>query len=357
MQKFLQLFLCLFLFALMACNVPPESPSSILNPNHETTNIQPPVEGPAIEIPPAEDPPTDEFRDPAEWPFSSVSPWNMPIGNGANYQQTSDACTRSLISESAGASINSEEWSHPVYHASYQDPLVPLFLNGVEQIRINIPADAKSSLPFDADSHLHIIDPTGNYVVEMYRALPREGGGWNVDYYVQLDLRGPGILEGGARAYGGSAIGGLIRKGELDQGIRHALAIAQPWTHLWPGGIVWPASKDDGNIQSKYSGNYPMGQLAAIPSNINLEELNPPLSAEGLAIGRAMQDFGVYNVDSAGASVAYAEPAAAGELGRARNDMPRLWALLRCVTNNSPANVGGGGDLRRAPLAPPFFEN
>ncbi|MBI2520926.1 MAG: hypothetical protein HYV97_10930 [Bdellovibrio sp.] len=357
MKKYVQLSLLMCMFSLMGCQGKFEIPGpDTTSPTYETTYL-PPVENPPVDNipsdnPPDEYPPADDLRDPALWPFSSDSPWNMPIGNGALYEQTGAPCTNSLVFESFGASINSEEWSHPVYHASVNDPLVPIYLNGVERLRINIPSNAESSLPYNGDGHLHIIDPSGNYVVEMYRAFPRSGGGWNVDYYVRLDLHGPGILTGGARAYGGSAIGGLIRKGELSNGIRHALAIAQPWTHLWPGGPVWPANKDDGNISSKYSGNYPMGQLAAIPPNINLEELNPPLSPEGLAIGRAMQDFGVYNVDSAGVSVVYAEPAAAGELGRAHYDMPRLWALLRCVSNNSPTNVGGGGNIRRAPLAP-----
>ncbi|HAZ11430.1 MAG: hypothetical protein A2X86_10630 [Bdellovibrionales bacterium GWA2_49_15] len=351
MQKSFQLFLFVSLFSLISCQATYEIPGTgASNPSYETIFL-PPV----ATIPPVEYPPVDEFRDPALWPFSSDSPWNTPIGNGAIYQQATDPCTQSLTFESSGAGINSEEWSHPVYQASINDPLTPLYLNGVERIRINIPAMAKSALPYNTDSHLHIIDPTGNYVVEMYRALPRASGGWDVDYYVKLDLRSSGILAGGARAYGGSAIAGLIRKGELGTGIRHALAIAQPWTHLWPGGPVWPANKDDGDIKNKYTGNYPMGQLAAIPPNINLEELTPPLSPEGLALGRAMQDFGVYNVDAAGASVVYAEPAAADELGHARNDIPRLWALLRCVTNNSPTSVGGGGTIRRAPPAPDFI--
>ncbi len=291
------------------------------------------------------------YRDPAKWPFASTSPWNMPIGNGAIYQQASDPCTRSLISESNTAWINSEEWSHPIYRASSSDPLVPIVINGVEQIRINIPSNAQAALPTDSDAHLHIIDPTGRYVVEMYRAFPRPTGGWDVDYYVRLDLTSAGILQGGARAYGGSAIAGLIRAGELTQGIRHALAIAQPYTHLSPAGPVWPANKTDG-ADASYSGNYPMGQLAAIPPNINLATLNPPLSPQGLALGRAMQDYGVYNVDSSSTSVAYAEPTAANEVDKARYDLPRLWALLRCITNNSPTSVGGGGAIRRAPLAP-----
>ncbi|MEK6626940.1 MAG: hypothetical protein AABY86_18390 [Bdellovibrionota bacterium] len=299
-------------------------------------------------------PPISSYRDPAKWPFASDSPWNTPIGNDASYEQANAPCTSSLISDSEGAWINSEEWSHPIYHATVHDPIVAIYRDGVEKIRINIPASAKAALPNESDAHMHIIDPTGQFVVEMWHAFPRPAGGWNVEYYVRTDLYGPGVLAGGARAYGGSALGGLIRIGELVRGIRHALAIAQPYSHLWPDGPVWPANKMDEDGKSNYSGHYPMGQLAAIAPGINLAALNPPLSPQGLAIGRAMQDFGVYNVDASGASAIYVEPAASHELGEARNDLPRLWALMRCVTNNSPTRIGGAGTIRRAPLAPPL---
>ncbi|MEK6624007.1 MAG: hypothetical protein AABY86_03505 [Bdellovibrionota bacterium] len=316
--------------------------------------------------------PAEAYRNPVDWPFSVESPWNTPIGNGAIYQEVSDLCTRSLISEASKAWINSAEWSHPIYHASNNDPIVPIVRvesakyvgftqadvdkEGVEQIRIHIPVHVKPAMPLDTqtlatDAHLHIIDPTGRWLDEMWRAFPRKSGGWNVGHYNRTDLYGPGVLAGGVRAYGGSAIGGLIRSGELAKGIPHALAIAQPSSHLWPGGPVWPANVMDDGAEKNYKGHYPMGQLAAIPPNINLLHLNPPLSPQGLAIGRAMQDYGVYNVDSGG-SVVYAEATVEKELGQAREDVPRLWALLRCVKNNSPASVGGGGSVRRAPLAP-----
>ena len=138
---------------------------------------------------------------------------------------------------------------------------------GVEQIRIHIPVHVKPAMPLDTqtlptDAHLHIIDPTGRWLDEMWRAFPRKGGGWNVGHYNRTDLYGPGVLTGGVRAYGGSAIGGLIRSGELAKGIPHALASTQPSSHLWRGGLADDVM-DDG--ARKVKGDYPMGQLAAIP--------------------------------------------------------------------------------------------
>jgi hypothetical protein len=127
-------------------------------------------------------------------------------------------------------------------------------------------------------------------------------------------------------------------------------------------GWVWPATTEDGGAigNNSYSGNVPMGTLAAIPGTIDLTQLNPPLSPQGLVIGKALQDYGAYLVDSAGAEptdddlVLYVETSAASELApQAIEDLKRLRTLLRCVTNNGPNNVGGGG-TPRAPLAPPL---
>lgn len=355
----------IFLLLVLGACVPQDKGNAIKKKDSNTT-VKNSTPGPGSGT-------SGSYRDPTRWPFSVESPWNTPLSSGAQYEGPTDPCTSSLISEVGTAWINSEEWSHPIYRASNSDPVVPIIKvdsakyvgftqadvdrEGVEQIRIHIPVNVQPALPIDSqalptDGHLHIIDPTGRWLDEMWRAFPRPEGGWIVGHYNRTDLYGPGVLLGGVRAYGGSAIGGLIRQGEVANGIHHALAIAQPNTHLWPGGPVWPANViDDGGSQN-YQGNYPMGQLSAIPPNINLLALDPPLNPQALAIGRAMQDYGVYNVDSAGGSILYAEPAAANELGDARDDIPRLWALLRCVKNNGPNSVGGGGPLRRAPLAP-----
>lgn len=317
---------------------------------HEEETIAGPRPVEEIEAPATPTLPTT--RNPASWPFASDSPWNMPLGSGAIYEDESDACSNSLITGSDDAWINSEQWSHPVYQAKTTDPLVGLYKNGRLHMQIRMPSHAESALPFNTDSHLHIIDPGARYVVEMWRALPRNDGNWDVEFANKIDLYGSGVDRNveGARAYGGSAIGGLIRKGEILNGIRHALAMAQDWNYQSPEKIVWPAWKDDGP-HANYSGHVPMGQLSAIPAHIDLEALDPPLSPQALVLGKAMQDYGVYNVDSAGRKVLYAEPAAASELGEARYELPRLWAMLRCIKNNGPNSVGGGG-VPRVPLAP-----
>jgi len=358
--RWIQMFLCLLMLLLVSCQV--KDGSLIIDSNVDEVSTNTPgtdTQNGVDEVLPESPESNSEiiaYRDASIWPFSADSPWNMPIGNEAEYEDANEACTNSLTYEAHLAAINSSEWSHPVYKASISDPVVGIYNNGSLQMRINVPANAKAALPMGGgtDAHLHIIDPSGRYVVEMWRAFPGQAGDWNVEFAIRLDLHGSGVMQGGARAYAGSAIGGLIRKGELKVGIPHALAIAQPYAHLWPGGAIWPALRTDENSSYNYTGEFPMGQLAAIPSQIDLESLRPPLSPQGLAIGKAMQNYGVYNVDAAGRSVLYAEPAAANELGDVYKDIPRLWALLSCIKNNFRDSLGGGGSTRRAPLAPAF---
>jgi hypothetical protein len=299
-------------------------------------------------------------RDATLWPFTSNSPWNMPLGSGAQFEVSTALCTNDVAGTGMSAYINASSFSHPVFRANSSDPLVGIFQRktGQQLATIRSPAGATPSRPLPSsgwwDGHLHIIDSPGRYVHEMWRAERRNDGGWNVDYYVRNDLYGAGIANGGTRAYGGSAIGGLIRSGELTNGIPHPVAFALPqWRQR--RGWVWPATTEDGGGNNSYSGNVPMGTLVAIPGNIDLTQFSPPLSPQGLVIAQALQDYGAYDVDSSGGDfILYVETNAAGELNaQAIEDLKRLRPLLRCVTNNRSDNIGGGG-TPRAPLAPPL---
>jgi hypothetical protein len=288
-------------------------------------------------------------RDPATWPFSPDSPWNTPLSAKAAFAADTDPCTVDVRDPSIITWINAADWSHPIYLAAESDPVVPIYRQGKLKLKLHVPAAARPALPHtpDGDRHLHIIDPTRHYVDELWKARPYRGG-WQAEGYTRNDLYGRGVGAGGERAYGGSAIGGQIRAGELQQGIRHALAFAQP-RHKQRPGFVWPATAQDGPGGPRYTGHVPIGQLVAIPPGVDLKGLG--LSPEALAIAHALQDYGAYNVDSAADFSLNAEPGLEPELVRAREDLPKLRALLGCVSQN-PAP--GGDGMRRAPLAPPL---
>jgi len=297
--------------------------------------------------------PCSGTRDPAAWPFASDSPWNMPIGSGATYADIDSPA----LDPQGGAGINCTSWSLPVYVASATDPLRTIYQGGDVCAQFRVP-DAATPDP-QSDGHLLVIDDTRTWVAEMWQGVRLAGGDLTASACVQNDIRGPGVYDSwhGVRAYGGSALAGLVRVGEVAAGIPHALAAATSRAAMNrnPSPFVWPASSADNGWETTYgtSGNVHMGTLLAIPPEVDVGARG--LSAAGLAFGRALQDYGAYIVDAADANLAfYAEPAADGELpGGLGGELGDLLALVKVVTNNSATSVGGGGTPRRC-LAPPF---
>lgn len=289
-------------------------------------------------------------RDPVEWPFASTSPWNTPLGSGAVIDPADSPCSRTLTDEKLAADINAAQWSHPIFVAAPADPEVKVIVSGEVVARLRVPKHAAPALPKseDSDAHLHIIDPEHRYVHELWHASRKKPDVIVAEGYSKNDLHGSGVGEGGERAYGGSAIGGLIRRRELSMGIRHALALALPRSHL-KLGPVWPATKQDDGAETTYRGAVPMGQLVTLAPKTNLSQLG--LSPEGRAVAAALRDYGAYVVDASSDLTLYAEPSAEPDLVMLRQDLPKLRALLRCVQNASKEAIGGPG-TRLAPLAP-----
>jgi hypothetical protein len=272
----------------------------------------------------------------------------MPIGSGAQYERPSDARTANLLDTRFGPAVNAAWYSHPIYQARSTDPTATVTANGSTS-RYQMPAGSTAAQ--GSDKHLHVIQPDGRTLYESW-LTNGSGTNWTSGYLVRTDLQGPGMGQGGVRAYGGSAIGGLIRNWELNGGgIRHALAIGAP-DGILRRGQVWPATVEDGNSNTYY-GQVPMGSLAAIPPSVDIASLG--LSPQGRMIAQALQDYGAYLVDRAGTVALFAEPSLEGSpaLNALRADWAKIRAQLRVVTNNGPSSVGGGG-TPRAPLAPPF---
>jgi hypothetical protein len=308
-------------------------------------------EQPAPIVPATSAPPT-LTRDPFEWPFDANSPWNTPIGTAAKFRPTNSADTLSLLDTRIQTWVNSDEFSHPIVRSSPSDPLVRVRYEnggkapvGAGEVELNIPSRAEPAV--GADAHLHVVAPDGATAHEFY-FFERTPTGATASYYVISDLKGPGIGEGGTRAYGGSAIGGLIRSWEIKEGrIGHALAVALVGEQL-KQGPVWPATEEDRSAPSTYTGTIPIGSLIAIPSNVDVGAM--PLSREGMILARALQEYGAYVVDQAFALTLYAEPdVPANEMDALRKDFQRIRRDLRIVSNNGPETVGGGGE----PIAPP----
>jgi hypothetical protein len=318
-----------------------------------------PQQDPAEEQPAAPDVSQDATRDAAHWPFASDSPWNTALGSEANYATIMSP----KFSPTKGANFNVSSWSIPVYTALPTDPWRSFFdADAPTKIIAMLRTPTNAAPDTQADGTLAVID--GAQAVEMWQARKLSNGNWTASAAVLTDLTGRGFYDSyhGIRAGGMSALGGLIRRDELlALNIPHALAIAvQPLAlnRNAPGGKawVWPASWADGttNPGGSYStgGNLHMGSLLAIPPSVRLDTLG--LSPQGLAIARALQDYGAYISETGGGNVIYyAEPASADIVTTDGGELGKLTPYLKVITHHTAVDIGGGG-VRRANPAPPF---
>lgn len=306
-------------------------------------------------------------RDLARWPFDECSPWNHPAGSGAVYQAISSPALWTIAGDArTTAAVNSASWSHPVYMEEVRTGVADTLSGNDEQGRavsypLMIPAGATPAVGTDA--HLHLIDLGRQHVYETYQAR-RVGSSIVALDLIRNDLRGTGIFDGmaspnrelwhGVRAYGGSAIAGLIRKGELGTRIPHALAVAVQRAAMnknTPNGMgyVWPASCRDENWKTTYgsTGNVHMGTLLGLPPKEDRQALflreritDPRVQV----IAAALQDYGAYVVDATSDNISfYAEPAETEAERIDTDQLAKLLPYLRVVANSDPEHPGGGG--------------
>jgi hypothetical protein len=353
-------------------------------------------------------------RDWRHWPFSQSSPWNQPLGSAAHY-----ASVPGLSSLPAGLNYNGA-WTSSIVIASNTDPSARILFNPATGPQSNwtflanggktcsnspsqdskLISTASSTLPFpanyystlatpntnlwvlpttyqaaslnyqstaylpagacpspDNDALMAVFQPNGS-VLDTYNTVVTASGVIVTSMASYVDAKGDGTgASNGRRASMLPSFAGLIRDGEISSGhIPHALAAMAPQSILYPSA-VWPAAAFDRS--SHYGGILPMGSLLAIPATINLNTLG--LSAQGLTMAHAAQDYGVYIVDSDGNGFTFLAELGNPDIrwtGTATTppwwrDIEIILANLQLVTNNTSAHPGGGG-TPRAPLAPGF---
>jgi hypothetical protein len=271
-------------------------------------------------------------------PFRSDSIWRRPVDTVRQWESNTGPMTAQIRAGGVTTWMNTTTYSHPVVRATLSDPLVTVTdpshtwagspWTTTAQFRV-----PRSAIPAaGTDGHLHVVQPDGT-VWETFVFKFTGDTTATVQRMHKNDLiNGSGIGPmAGTRAYGGSAIGGLIRKWEVDPSdpnytdgvIRHPLAIAVPrsWMKYTTGvsgydangygtakGYVWPATEQDWGSETNYKGPIPMGTFFAIPKSVNVAALGLP--AELVPIARALQDYGAYLVDATGDTTFsfYAEP-------------------------------------------------
>lgn len=311
----------------------------------EATGVERPDERPTSNDVP-------DSRDYASRPFAADSPWNAPIPVTATYRANDPRTT--AIRSTGAFGTNTRQWTIWVWKAEASDPSVTIDVSvrnlsgaggdaNAGTVQLALPPGAHPD-PAN-DSHMVVVDPDRRHAHEFWYAK-KSGTGYTAVSYAKVPLDGSGVDISGyashnseyltygwgaTRAYGGSSLGGLIRKGELTGGpIEHAIAVAIPARYLG-GRAVWPATSDDQS--SDYAGNIPMGTRFAIPPEVKVESLGLSPAHERLA--RALQRYGAIVVDKSGAPCMYAEGSEAQAEGDALNasmsQMATIHGLLTVV--------------------------
>lgn len=351
-------------------------------------------------------------RDWRTWPFSRRSPWNYPIGSGAQYAPVP------RLSECPIGFNYDGRWTTSIVIATPEDPSVSMLFSpnwgytsswsfldrghrncgnslASEQYlrRYSTPSPPPTAMNYystvaaandhhwqppqsfhpaadnwrgqfllpagacpspDSDGLMAVFQPDG-WVIDIYATVVLSSGQVVGTMASWIDARGDGTgWWNGRRASMLPSFAGLIRKGEIANGrIPHALALQLP-PDMLKREAVWPAYAFDRD--SGYSGTVPMGALLAIPPAVDVEQLG--LSRPGRVIAHALQDYGAYVVDRGGKGITILSELGDDDIQwSARDNEPAWWKDLQTirdqlqrVTNNGPTNRGGGG-TPRVPLA------
>ena len=184
----------------------------------------------------------------------------------------------------------------------------------------------------------------GGVSADVVRVWPIDGDGHS----------GPGGPRIGVSASGVAGLFGLMRGDEINtpgQPIQHVHQIvlsyaAPPQTKAQ---AVWPATSIDKYCDKSCSGNVPYGALLAVPPTVNVDKLG--LSEPGARLAHALQDYGVYVVDTTRGPNAnmradqYVDPKVQVALAK---DMQKIYPTLRMITNNAKDQLTSGGGTPRA---------
>jgi hypothetical protein len=258
--------------------------------------------------------------------FSDDSPWNQRIPA----HTPSDRGSVAMIEDFAGRGplhVNIQDWSIPVYFVDADttprrdvgDSRPGVYGAGFEfPRRIPIPDDAVASPPVadDSDNHLCIVDRTKHLEWGMWAARKDRTGRWFTGLGAVTDLASAGVAppwfasprqldSHRARASGFPLIAGLILLDEIEAGrIEHALVFA--YDRCRTGVFVPPASTAQVAVPgTTNSRGIPMGGRLQLDPAWDVEHSG--LSRAGKIIARALQEYGAFCGDYAGANVLYAE--------------------------------------------------
>lgn len=289
-------------------------------------------------------------RDPALRPFRPDSPWNRTIRTGALY-----AAVQSEAFDFArnGAAVLPARLDRTLIVARPTDPEIAVGMLYQSQELVRLRGAAAAFRAVRPGGSCVVIDPERGFAHELQR-VALENGQVRAVHCVSNDLRGSGLPpENVGTSFSGlPLVAGLIREGELQQGIDHALAATVLHAGLSRdgGAFVWPARHTP--IEEKMiarmgaTGNVHYGTLLALPAELDLATLGVGTSGPAYEIAKALQRHGAYVTHSYGPAPNpgwrqphiqfYADGVADDTLRALGGEVAKLAPYLRVVANNQP---------------------
>ena len=255
-------------------------------------------------------------------PFSKTSPWNTPIPTNALVDPDSEKMIEMLNSNARSLSANIRKWTVPVFSIdSARSPrlnvrsssgcLNPRVDPDGHNIAENLPIPDDVWPDPSEDGHMVLVDIYKRTCWDYARFERISSTEITASRIEVWELDGPGYREPfagpnwwtcGARGSGTPLLGGLLRPEEVLKGdIRHALAFGCPVNRKSTSPDTKeelcspPAQRTDGEgIGTQY---IPEGARLQLDPALDLDTLK--LSPGTLVIAKALQVYGMYNVDSA----------------------------------------------------------
>lgn len=292
-------------------------------------------------------------RDPALWPFSVNSPWNMPVGNEAKLEAIVPA-------EFATQPIGFQP--RTIFIATPQHPIVRFKRSRGAAIKVPFVSEWANALSMRT-APVTIIEPNGQWAIE-YHGLTRDDDDWTVADVARISLLEDGVGRDarGVGELGLPALAGVIRKGEWQSGIHHVIGIIVPaaWLNSKAGAgkaHVWPAQPEMAPDTSPFAkrGNLHLGSLLTLPDEAHPLKLGLTEGTPHYHLALALWSHGACVLGSSregnGGISLLTETLAPG--GMERDALPRVFAQLQVVSNRSSTRPGGGGNPRCG-IAPAF---
>ncbi len=258
-------------------------------------------------------------------PFSADSPWNQRIPRDAK----TDPQSAALIEDLAKGDfvINMDDWSIPVYYVKADSVPKVNVINSrpgiygkgfAEPNHIPVLPDFIASPPVgeSSDNHMCILDTAAMLEWDMWAARKNSRGDWTTGLGAVTDLRSSGVERPWfdqehefdahrSRAGGFPLIAGLIMPEEIAAGrIEHALVFA--YQRGRSEFFIPPASTAQATFMEMNNRfGIPMGGRIQLDPSIDVDTL--PLTPACKVIAKALQEYGAFNGDYAGATVLYAD--------------------------------------------------